>query len=830
MEKYVCIHGHFYQPPRENPWLGEVEFQDSAYPYHDWNERITAECYAPNTASRMLDTNRKITDIVNNYSRISFNFGPTLLSWMQRHRPDVYEAILEADRLSLLRFSGHGSALAQCYNHMIMPLANERDKITQVVWAIEDFKYHFNRMPEGMWLPETAVDLETLEILVAYGIKFTILAPRQASMIKKIISDEPLQRDEGCQGGEDSPGEYDPWTDVSHGRIDPSTVYLCNLPSGNTINLFFYDGPISSDIAFSGLLNSGENFVERLMGAITDERKHPQLIHIATDGETYGHHHRHGEMALTYCLHLFEQGQYHGEDVVKLTNYGQFMEIHQPIYEVKIYDNSSWSCIHGVGRWKEHCGCNSGMQQGWNQHWRAPLRQALDNVRDRLAVVFQTEGEKYLKDPWQARDAYVECLLENNRERLGSFIDRHAIRDLTDEECRLVLKLMEMQKNALYMFTSCGWFFDEISGIETVQCMAYASLAIQYASGFIDGNSLEGEFINKLKEAQSNVYGAGEYAYEMFVKPQMVDLQRAGAHFAISSIFEHYPPKVKIYNYQVETLFYDEKRSGRLRIAAGTLKILYETTWDERMFQFFVFRGEHGVNCSLADYSTHAEFLEVKKEVFDSFEKGRIPYSVRIMHERFGESHYSLWHLFKDEQRKVLDEILYRSYEKIDSLYRQICESNISLMNFHKGLDIPLPESLSIALVYVLKRDLESVLAERFLDIEKLKDAVSEVKRWDVHIDKERLNLYATKHINYLMEALTTQWEYADLYEKIAGVLESLSSIEIEPDLWSAQNSYFTIGREHMESMRERAAFGDKTADNWLSNYKSLGYHLSVVI
>ncbi|QWR78453.1 DUF3536 domain-containing protein [Candidatus Magnetomonas plexicatena] len=829
MEKYVCIHGHFYQPPRENPWLGEVEFQDSAYPYHDWNERITAECYAPNTASRMLDSFGKITDIVNNYSRISFNFGPTLLSWLQRHRPDVYEAILEADKLSMKRFSGHGSALAQCYNHMIMPLSNERDKITQVVWAIEDFKYRFNRMPEGMWLPETAVDLETLEILVEHGIKFTILAPRQASMVKKIVPDEIPNREDFSQDDDNEPA-LDPWTDVSNGRIDPSTVYLCNLPSGKTINLFFYDGPISSDIAFSGLLNSGENFVERLMGAISDEREHQQLIHIATDGETYGHHHRNGEMALTYCLHLFEQGQYHGQDIVKLTNYGQFMEMHQPIYEVKIYDNSSWSCIHGVGRWKEHCGCNSGMQQEWTQHWRAPLRQAMDVVRDRLADVFEDGGKKYLKEPWKARDDYVECLLVSDKDSLSNFINRHALRELTIEECRLVLKLMEMQKNAMYMFTSCGWFFDEISGIETVQSMAYAALAMQYAGGFIDGSTLEGEFINKLREAESNVYGAGEYAYEMFVKPQKVDLQRAGAHFAISSIFEHYPPKVKVYNYQVETLYYDEKRSGRLRIAAGTLKIFSENTWDEQMFQFFVFRGEHGVNCALADYTTQEEFSFVRKEVFDSFEKGRIPYSVRIMHERFGDSHYSLWHLFKDEQRKVLDEILLRSYEKIDSLYRQICESNISLMNFHRGLDIPLPESLSIALVYVLKRDLESVLEERFLDAEKLKDAVSEVKRWDVHIDKERLNLYATKHVNYLMDALKNQWEYAELYEKIAGVLESLTSIGIEPDLWSAQNSYFIIGKEHMDSLKERAAFGDKTAELWLSNYKNLGVHLSVVI
>jgi len=234
MDRYLCIHCHFYQPPRENPWLESIELQESAYPYHDWNERITAECYEPNAASRILTTDNRIIRIVNNYSRISFNVGPTLLSWMANRAPETYQAILDADRESQQRFSGHGSAIAQVYNHMIMPLANRRDKQTQVFWGIRDFESRFNRAPEGMWLAETAVDIETLEVLAANGIQFTILAPSQARHERRVTTTK--------------------FKNVEGGKIDPTRPYVCNLPSGRSINLFFYDGPISRAVAFEGLL------------------------------------------------------------------------------------------------------------------------------------------------------------------------------------------------------------------------------------------------------------------------------------------------------------------------------------------------------------------------------------------------------------------------------------------------------------------------------------------------------------------------------------------------------------------------------------------------
>ncbi len=470
MNRYICIHGHFYQPPRENPWLEEIEVQDSAYPYRDWNERINAECYNPNTASRILGGNKNIIDIINNYSKISFNFGPTLLSWIEEHAPDVYDKILEADLISKNQFSGHGSAIAQVYNHIIMPLANESDRRTQVIWGIEDFKSRFGRDPEGMWLAETAVDTLSLEILAEYGIKFTILAPRQAKMIK------PLNEDE--------------WTNVSEGTIDPKRAYLCRLPSGNSINLFFYDGPISQEIAFGDLLDNGSNLLARMEGTFRDDDE-AQLAHIATDGETYGHHQKHGEMALAYFLHLVEE-----RDNLGLTIYGEFLEKNPPDWEVQIIDDTSWSCVHGVERWKSDCGCSTGMHPGWNQKWRKPLRETLDWLRDMMIGIYEKEAGRYTKDVWKLRDLYIKIILQRNPENIREVFAENGIKDLDKKDTTRLLKLLEMQRHALLMYTSCGWFFDEISGIETVQVIQYAARAMQIVHE-LTGDNPEEEFINQ---------------------------------------------------------------------------------------------------------------------------------------------------------------------------------------------------------------------------------------------------------------------------------------------------------------------------------------------
>jgi alpha-amylase/alpha-mannosidase (GH57 family) len=349
MERYICIHGHFYQPPRENAWLEYVEWQDSAYPYHDWNERVTAECYLPNTSSRILDSEEYITRIVSNYAKISFDFGPTLLAWMEKSNPDVYRAIIEADRQSRDNFSGHGSAMAQAYNHIIMPLANHRDRYSQVLWGIRDFEHRFGRQPEGMWLPETAVDLETLDIMAELGIKFTVLAPHQARRVRRISAEN--------------------WKDVSKSNIDTTRAYVVKLPLGRRISIFFYDGPISSAVAFEDVLKSGETFAKRLTDAFSEKRNHPQMVHIATDGETYGHHHRFADMALAFALHYIEANK-----LAKITNYGEYLEKHPPTHEAEIIEKTSWSCTHGIDRWWSACGCTTGAgsHPDWHQKMADP--------------------------------------------------------------------------------------------------------------------------------------------------------------------------------------------------------------------------------------------------------------------------------------------------------------------------------------------------------------------------------------------------------------------------------------------------------------------------
>src|SRR5947209_640447 len=413
--RFICIHGHFYQPPRENPWLEAVETQDSAAPYHDWNERITAECYGPNTSSRILDARERIVKIVNNYATISFNFGPTLLSWLEQAQPETYAAILDADRLSKERFGRHGSAIAQAYNHMILPLANARDQRTQVRWGIRDFEKRFKRKPEAMWLPETAVDIDSLEALAAEGIAFTILEPQQARRWRAI--------------GEDD------WTEQK-GAIDPTMPYRCNLPSGRFIDLFFYDGPISRAVAFERLLARGENLAHRLLGAFGQGRTHPQLVNIATDGETYGHHHRHGDMALAYALDYINE-----QKLSRVANYGQFLADVPPTHEVEIVEQTAWSCSHGLGRWERDCGCSTS-GEGWNQQWRTPLRNALDWLRDECIAIFESRGAALLRDPWDARDDYIDVVLDRSDDNLDRFLAKHSS---TENSTVTILELLEMQ-------------------------------------------------------------------------------------------------------------------------------------------------------------------------------------------------------------------------------------------------------------------------------------------------------------------------------------------------------------------------------------------------
>jgi alpha-amylase/alpha-mannosidase (GH57 family) len=805
MKKHMCLHGHFYQPPRENPWLERIEAQESAYPYHDWNERIDAECYAPNSVTRIFDDSGRIIRIVNNYEKISFNIGPTLLSWLQQHSPHVYDAIIEADKISVERFSGHGNAIAQVYNHMIMPLANRQDKITQVIWGIIDFKKRFGRTPEGMWLPETAVDMETLEILNEHGIKFTILSPRQARRI--------------------SPMGQNKWHDVSGGSIDTTMPYIVKFPTGREISIFFYNGDISHSIAFGDLLKSGEALSSSLLAASDGNKGSSYVINIATDGETYGHHHKFGEMALAYCLHHIESN-----NLAKITNYGEYLEKHPPTHEVEILENSSWSCVHGVERWKDNCGCNSGIHKDWTQTWRKPLREAMDWLRGNLIPIYENEASGYFKDPWNTRNGYIEVILDRSHENIENFLRKHAVKELSNEEKVRALKLLEMQRNAMLMYTSCGWFFDDISGIETIQVMQYASRAIQYMEE-LQGSFLESEYLKYLEKAPGNAFENGAKVYEMFVKPAESDLLRVGAHYCISSIFEEYPEDVEIYCYTAKSKLYKKIEVGMLKLAMGKVNIISNITWEEKAFSFAVLHlGDQNIDAGLKDFAGDKDLSIMQDELKKGFEKGDIPEVVRLMDKYFDGNIYSLWHLFKDEQKKILDSIFQLQYEGVEAAYRQIYESNYTIMNFYYSLRKYLPRPFLVAAEYILNVDIKKVFEEEALDVEKLRKLINEAEKWRIKIDTTTIGFVVSSWVNFIMKRLYQQPEDLQLFEKIDNTLEVLRPLSLSLDLWKAQNKYFSIGKNSYNTMKEKAENGDSLAKSWIESFFKLGNYLNVKV
>ena len=805
MERYVCIHAHFYQPPRENPWLEEIELQDSAYPYHDWNERIAAECYASNAASRILDGQGRIVDIVNNYSRISFNFGPTVLSWTEIHEPAVYQAILDADRQSRERFSGHGSALAQGYSHMILPLANRRDKETQVLWGIADFVRRFGREPEGMWLPETAVDLETLEILASLGVRFTILAPHQAHRVRKI-------------------GDRD-WSDVSGGRVDPKVPYRIRLSSGREMALFFYDGPISQAVAFERLLNNGEAFANRILGGFDGDGNGHPLVHIATDGESYGHHHRHGEMALSYALHHIESNR-----LARITNYGEYLERHPPEQEVEIHPFSSWSCVHGIERWRSNCGCNSGGRPEWNQEWRRPLREALDWLREKLAALYADAGRQIFRDPWSARNDYIAVILDRSEANIRDFLGRHAVRELSAEERVRALKHLEIQRHAMLMYTSCGWFFDELSGIETTQVLQYAGRAIQLAQD-ADGGEIESRFLFLLEHAKSNLpeQRDGRRVYERFVKPAFVDLHKVGAHYAISSLFENYGEESEIFCYRVEREDFRILSAGKKRLALGAARITSLITGDAAEVSFGVLHfGDHNVVGGIREYRGEESYRALAGEIGAIFQGGDFPEVIRAVDRNFGQGTYSLKLLFRDEQRKVLDSILEENMEDVDSVYRQLYMQNAPLMRFLSDIEYPVTKSFRVAAELALNAELRRVFTEDLLDVERIKGVLQEAVAAQIAFDGPGLGYALRKTIERMMGRFLEDPDDLDMLRRLNAAVEMGNDLPFEVTFWKSQNLFFEVLQSIAPRYRERAGRNDADAPEWLALFSSLGEKLFV--
>jgi alpha-amylase/alpha-mannosidase (GH57 family) len=805
MIRCVCVHGHFYQPPRENAWLEEVEVQDSARPYHDWNERVTAECYAPNSASRILGPGDRIVDIVNNYGSISFDVGPTLLAWLEKSDPPVYRAILDADRQARARFRGHGGAMAQAYNHLILPLATSRDKRTQVVWGVRDFESRFGRRPEGMWLPETAVDLESLDLMAEQGIRFTVLSPYQARRVREI------------KGGE--------WQDASRGRIDPKRPYLCRLPSGRTIALFFYDGPISSDVAFGDLLGNGETFAKRLAGAFADDGGPAQLVHIATDGETYGHHHRFGDMALAYGLNYLETN-----GLAEATVYGDYLERFPPTYEAEIIERTAWSCGHGVERWRSDCGDSSGTHPGWNQKWRTPLREAMDWLGGRAATVFEKAMAAFVADPWAVRDDYIRVILDRSPDNVEDFVSAHAGRALDAGDKTRFLKLLEIERHAMLIYTSDGWFFDDISNIETQQILQHATRTMQLVRD-VGGGDLEPEFVGMLEKAASNIpqYRDGARVYDRFVRTAFVDFLRLGAHYAVSSLFEDYPRATRIGPYAATAEVFDREEAGKHRLAIGKVTLKSAVTLEERTVSYAVVHlGDQNLTAGVREFDGDTRLERERQKVREAFVRGDMATVIRLVGHEFGTRSYSLWHLFSDEKRKILNQILAETLAGLEATYRQIFRSNYAVMQAIQEMQIPLPDALAAPAAFVLNADFLHLLEREEIDVRELGRIADEYKAWSFEPDRVGLGFAAGRRIELMMQAFAAKPDDAGRLRTFVEALRILKPLGLEIDLWKSQNIYFSLSRTVFRDAKRKAARGDNAAKKWLSSFEALGRFLGV--
>ena len=822
-KRFVCIHGHFYQPPRDNPWLETIELQDSAAPYHDWNDRVTAECYAPNGASRIVNLQNEIIRIVNNYSRMSFNFGPTLLSWLAGNAPRTYRMVVDADATSRARYGGHGSAMAQVYNHIIMPLGNERDARTQIRWGIADFEHRFGRRPEGMWLAETAVNRKTLDLMAQEGILFTVLAPRQCARVRDIRAP-----------GLEPTGPLDaPWSETPSASVDPTHPYKVNLEDGRSIAVFFYDGPISQAVAFEGLLNSGETFERRLMNGFRGTSGgQAQLVHMATDGESYGHHHKHGEMALSYAMHLVEQSA-----DAKLTNYGEFLEKFPPTHEAEVVEDSSWSCAHGVERWRSNCGCNSGLKPGWHQQWRGPLRDALDWLRDTTTPLAEQKAEGLFKDMWAARDAYIGVILDRSRESENTFFSTRATHELSPGERVTALKLMELQRQAQLMYTSCGWFFDDISGIETIQIIAYAARMIQLACELFGeaGAALEANFIAQLATAKSNVPDVGDGAgvYNRYVKAMRVGLEQVGAHYAISSVFRSYPEEGEIFCYDVRRQQHEVFTSGRGRLAIGRAQILSRITEEAENISFAVLHlGDQNLSAAVKRYTPEDAdaFARFSSEVGTAITRANLPEVIRQIDRYFGQTTYSLNSLFADEQHRILRTILDATLSEVENSLHHIYEDHASLLHYLTESGMPKPPALALAAGFAINAGLRHAFeAERF-DSALIQTLLQRAKTDQVTLDEALLGYTSGQRMKRALVQLeqrvdsensTSGRAVLQSLEEALAIAETLAGLPFEVNLWQAQNIWNDLLRK---------SNGEYWGGEWKDLYMALGRKLNIAV
>ena len=786
---YVTVHGHFYQPPRENPYLDAIERQPSATPFHDWNERIHWECYRPNAFARVLNDHGEVVGIVNNYEYMSFNIGPTLMSWLKRYDVEVYQRILEADTKSSQRLNGHGNAIAQVYNHIILPLANERDKYTQIRWGKEDFRSRFGRDPEGMWLAETAVDYATLEALVAEKIKFIILAPSQA------------QRCRPC------PTEDDPhsqWHEVGGNQIDPTRPYRCYLDSQEIgkksqayIDIFFYDGPISRDMGFSDVVYNSHHFAGRVGAAIRGDHRQSQLISVATDGETFGHHKKGTEKTLAYAF--IGEFPRHGWTV---TNYAHYLSLNPPSWEVQLKPITAWSCAHGVDRWQDDCGCG-GEGGVWHQKWRRPLRNALNWLRDQLIDVYEKHGSVLFRDPWQARDEYIHVMSDRSHANVSRFLSRHQTHELNAGEQVEALRLLEMQRHSLLMFTSCGWFFEEISRPEGTQILRYAARALELA-GDVSGVQLEKGFLKRLILAPSNVeeFKHGADIYHKLVLTAQIGFKQVAAHYAITSLFNHHQNTVsgqdtdkqshgnyqRVYCYTAHELDYYKQRIGPLTMVVGHLQLVSDITWESENLIFAVLHlGGWDFHCCIQQFTGRRNYGEIKEKLLTALQQASVAHVILVMTQVFGGEAFSLQTLFAEERHRIMRLLSQETLARLDQLYTQAYRDNYSvIMAFHRdGLEVPreLQVAAEIALGHRCLITLRS-LQQAQLSLEQ--DINEAQLNWNLMVELEAIS-HEAEHLrcqlnipegNQILEQLIVKLLWQLLYDANSNLDTDIQRLE----------------------------------------------------
>lgn len=847
MDRYLCIHGHFYQPQRANPWLETIEMQGDAYPWHDWNEKINAECYMVNGSAHLLDSQNKLIKIFNNYSKISFNFGPTLLSWIKMHDRKTYASIINADIAGRSVFSGHGNAIAQIYNHVIMPLASKQDKIIEVAWAISDFEANFGRKPEGIWLSETAVDTETLEILADFGIKFTILSPNQAKQTRKIAKNP----------------ESTSWFDVSDGSINTRMPYICRLPKDSSISIFFYDDSLSNKVSFGELLKNGETFAKNITGLPISKQELPEIIIIASDGETYGHHHQFGEMALSYCLDYIES-----KKLAKITVFGEYLQKYPPLYEVRIIENSSWSCDHGIHRWKQDCGCSSGSEQhpDWKQKWRAPLRGAIDWLARTNSSIYIGEVQKYLKPYIDSSDEAVKSFISIMDNRTGKSAEKFFslfLKNPLEKPGRITfLKLLEAYRQCLLMQSSDGWFFDDISRIESIQILRHACRTMEILKD-VTGRDLEPEFLKILKIAKSNLpeYGDGKSIYLLYVKKASSDFIKISARLALEILVsgeKEISDVCNIYSFEASEITYERIHMHDCTFIIGSAAVISKLTLESKNVIFAAYRYKNKNILNSANMSAFAKtstddntleipsismqlrkFLESanKQNNADDFmdyaNTGRDLSAIKdYLAKRFAGKLFTISDFIKDEQIDIVEKMMashnssiYPQMANILNEYKETLndfKEKKMLNYFMDGIFPNIYEFFGEYMLYnIIKKP--GLSQKDIFEMNWISEKIGIVNL----INLESLGIISTKKLNETIESFSVEPENMESLKNLADFFDIIVKLKIPLNIWKSQNMIFEI-KENIYSLKAIEARTSNKSMAWLSYFEKVLGHLNI--